>query len=79
MIYSNDKIEKVIEERDRKISSYNYEIEKEIEKEKAKYIFSWKRFLLIIAIPLVIVIARKINKQIFPETSIWSWEYYMKK
>ena len=76
MQYTNDKIKKLIADRDAAIQKFNYEIHREIEKEKAKYYFDWKRFMLMIACAVFMVLAIKVNKKIFPKTSIWSWEYY---
>jgi len=74
--YTNDKIKNLIEERNKAIQNYDSEILKEIAKEKAKYKFSWKRFLFMIGAVVFMVLAVEINKKIFPKTSIWSWEYY---
>lgn len=79
MEYRNEKIDRLINERDRKIRELDAEIQKEIEKEKAKYKFSWKRFGLVMCIflmPVFIHVAVHVNKKIFPKTSIWSWEHY---
>lgn len=78
MEYSNKNIKRLIAERNSKISHYNQEIEKEIEKEKAKYKFSWKRFSLMMAMIIMPFIMYKINTKIFPKTSIFSWNYYIK-
>ena len=77
MEYTNDKIKQLLAERNATIEKYNCEIQNEIAKEKAKYKFSWKRFLLMIGAVVFMVIAIEVNKKIFPKTSIWSWEYYM--
>lgn len=84
MEYTNEKIENLIKERDALIQKHNSEIRKynskireEIEKEKARYHFDWKRFLLMVGAVLVMFAAFELNKRIFPKTSIWSWEYYM--
>ena len=74
-MYSNENIKKLIEERDK----LDYEIKKEIEKEKAKYKFSYKRAVLMLFIIIFPFIMYKLNTKIFPPTSIWSWEYYIKK
>lgn len=79
MRYSNDKIKQLIEERDKQISYFNSEIEKEIQKEKAKYKISWKRLSLLLALIILPIVAYKINTKMFPKTSIWSWNYYIKK
>lgn len=76
MRYSNDKINKMISERDSMIEKYNREIQNEIDKEKSKYKFSWKRFLLMIGSVILIIAAIQINEKIFAKTSIWSWQYY---
>lgn len=77
-MYSNEKIKRLIEERNRIISSLDAEIEQEIQKEKAKYKFSWKMFLLVMSIIILPPIMVKINSKIFPKDSIWSWHYYIK-
>lgn len=79
MGYTNEKIKKLIEERDSIIYKFNKEINDEIQKEKAKYKFSWKRFSLMIGTLLLMIVGIKINEQLFPKTSIWSWEYYFNK
>ena len=79
MNYTNDKIKKLIEERDKLISEYNYKINREIDLEKAQYKFSWKRFLLMIGTVALLFSAFELNKKLFPKTSIWSWEYYKNK
>lgn len=76
MEYTNDKIKQLIEERNAIIDKYNREIQNEINKEKAKYKFSWKRFLLMIGVVVFMIVAIELNKKIFPKTSIWSWEFY---
>lgn len=76
MEYTNDKIKQLIKERDNAIERYDDEIQKEIEKEKAKYKFSWKRFLLVVGGIVIIISAFYFNKKTFPQTSIWSWDYY---
>jgi len=45
MEFSNEKIKALIAERDKKVSEMDREILSEIEKEKAKHHFSWRRFL----------------------------------
>ena len=76
MRYSNEKINRLIQERDSKVSSLNKEIEDEIQKEKANYKFSWKRFLLFILMITLCISAVEVNSRIFPKESIWSWDYY---
>lgn len=78
MRYTNRKIEQLIKERNDTVEKYNRKIENEIEKEKSKYKFSWKRFSLVIILPIAILTAIYINKVLFDETSIWSWEFYFK-
>ena len=78
MEYSNDKIKRLVEERDKKISELDYEIEQEIQKERAKHKFSWKRFGLLLAITILPFVMVELNSKIFPKTSIWSWSYYIK-
>ncbi len=75
MEYTNNKIRKLISERDAVIDKYNREIRNELQLEKANYKFSWKRFLFMIAIVFFAMLAYSWNKKIFPKTSIWSWEY----
>ncbi len=75
-MYSNEKIKRLIEERDSKISSLNKEIQNEIEKEKLKYKFSYGRFSLFILGIAFVIFAMEVNAKIFPKDSIWSWEYY---
>ncbi len=78
-MYSNDTIKKLIARRDQKILEMNCEIEKEIQKEKAKHRFSWSRFLLMVFIFLLPFMSKKMcewNAKIFPPNSIWSWNYY---
>ena len=77
MRYTNDKIEKLIAERDAKFEEYNRGIQKEIEKERAKYTFSYKRLVLMIGSLAFMVFAFQLNKKVFPKTSIWSWEHYI--
>jgi hypothetical protein len=79
MKYTNDKIKQLIAEKDKLNSEFNYKINREIEKEKAKYKFSWKRFLLMIGMAVLLFSAFELNKKLFPKTSIWSWEYYKTK
>ena len=76
MNFSNDKIQKLLSERNSAIEKYNREIQKEIDIENAKHYFSWKRFLCMIGLVLFIVFAFEINKKIFPKTSIWGWRHY---
>ncbi len=76
MEYSNEKIKRLIQERDLKILALNKEIRDEIKKEKANYKFSWKRFLLFILMITLFISAVEINRRIFPKDSIWSWSYY---
>ena len=76
MEYTNDKIKQLLLERNITIEKYNREIQNEIDKEKAKYKFSWKRFLLMIGAVVFMVVAVELNNKIFPKTSIWNWEYY---
>lgn len=73
-MYTNEKIKKLIEERKR----LDYEIEREIEKEKARYKFSWRNFLLVLAATILPFVMVKINEKIFPKDSIWSWQHYIK-
>lgn len=79
MEYTNDKIKKLIEERDLIISKFNKEINNEIQKEKANYKFQWDRFSLMIIAIVVLVISVEVNEKLFPKTSIWSWGYYFNK
>ena len=72
MDYTNDRI-KELKEQQRLIS---LEIEKEIQKEKARYKFSWKRFLILVAVMLMPLYVY-INVKVFPDTSIWSWNHYV--
>lgn len=74
-IYTNDKIKELIKQR----NELNRQIANEVEKEKAKYKFSWKRFLLMISILTLCISGLHFNKKLFPKTSIWSWEYYINK
>ena len=76
MKYTNNKIEQLIAERNAAIEKYNREIQNEIDKEKAKYKFSWKRFLIMIGTVVLMLIGVEAKKKIFPKTSIWSWGYY---
>ena len=78
MEYKNDKIKQLLAERNAIIEKYNLEIKNEIAKEKAKYKFNWKLFLLTIVGGFFFPIAIEVNKKILPKTSIWSWEYYAK-
>lgn len=76
MKYTNDKIKQLIAERDSVIEKYNRKIQFEIDLEKRKYKFSWKRFLMVVAtclMPLYVYI----NVKIFPDKSIWSWNHYI--
>jgi len=79
MRYKNDKIKQLLAERNAMIEKYNLEIKNEIAKEKAKYKFNWKLFLLTIVGGVFFPIAIEVNKKIFPKTSIWSWEYCINK
>lgn len=72
MDYTNDRI-KALKEQQRLIS---LEIEKEIQKEKARYKFSWKGFLMVVAV-LLMPLYVYINVKVFPDTSIWSWNHYV--
>ncbi len=76
MEYSNEKIKHLIRERDLKISVLNKEIHDEIQKEKANYKFSWKRFSLFVLSIVLCISAIEINQRIFHKDSIWSWSYY---
>ncbi len=76
MSYSNEKIERLIAERNKKMSELDYEIQKEIEKEGAKHKFSWKRFGLLLFIMIVPFLAYELNHKLFSSDSIWSWEYF---
>lgn len=78
MEYTNEKIKKLIEERDSIVYKLNKEINDEIQKEKAKYKFNWKRFSLFVLTIIFCISSIEINHRIFPKTSIWSWEYYFK-
>lgn len=73
-IYTNDRIKELINQR----NELNRQIASEVEKEKAKYKFSWKRFLLMVGLFVLFITAIELNKKLFPKTSIWSWEYYKK-
>lgn len=79
MQYTNNKIKKLIEERDLIIRKFNEEIDNEIQKEKANYKFRWDRFSLMIIAIVFLVIAVEVNEKLFPKTSIWSWGYYLNK
>lgn len=72
----NNKIKQLITDRDAIIEKYNQEIQNEIDIEKSKYKFSWKRFLIVLGLPITMLVSVELNQKIFPETSIWSWEYY---
>ena len=76
MEFSNEKIKALIAERNKKVLELDREILSEIEKEKAKYEFSWKRFLLMIGCVAWFVLAVNLNSKLFPKTSIWSWDHY---
>lgn len=76
MEYRNDKIDRLIKERDEKIRELDREINKEIAKEIAKYKFSLKRFSFMVGCIILMFTCYHYNKVIFPKTSIWSWEYY---
>lgn len=78
MEYTNDKIKQLIAKRNAIVEKYNREIQDEIEKEKARYKLDWKRLFLMIGAVVFMLFAFEINKKIFPKTSIWSWEYYIK-
>ncbi len=75
-MYSNEKIKRLIRERDMKVLVLNKEIHDEIQKEKARHVFSLKRFSLMMCLLILPFIAYKINTKIFPKDSIWSWDYY---
>ena len=77
-MYLNEKIKRLITERNQQISYYDREIEKEIQKEKARHKFSWSRFALVIFIFIMPPAMYQLNTKIFPKTSIWSWDYYIK-
>lgn len=77
-MYTNKKIKDLIENRNRIVSELDHEIRHEIEKEKKRYKFSYKRFLLLLAVITLPIAMYKLNTKIFPKTSIWSWEYYIK-
>lgn len=76
MNYTNKTIEQLIKERDETIRQYNSRIQREVDKEKARYKFSWKRFLLMIGSVIAFYLALWGNEKLFPKTSIWSWGYY---
>ena len=76
MAYTNEKIKRLIAERNAAIDKYDREIRAEIEKEKSNYKFSWKHFLLTVGAIVFFFVAIQANKRIFPKTSIWSWAYY---
>lgn len=78
MEYTNEKIKKLIEERDSIVAKLNKEINYEIQKEKDNYKFSWKRFSLFVLTIIFCISAIEINHRIFSKTSIWSWNYYIK-
>lgn len=78
MEYTNNKIKQLIKDRDALIQKYNNEIQKEIEKEKGKYYFSYKHFFLMVGSIVFMLLAVEANKKIFPKTSIFSWGYYAK-
>jgi len=73
-IYSNEKIKNLLEERNR----IDSEIENEIQKERAKYKFIWKRLILLVIICAAVPVMLEINEAIFTSTSIWSWQYWIK-
>ena len=75
MKYTNDKIKKLIAQRE----AIEQEIEKEYEIEKAKYKFSWKRFFILIMMFIVMVTGVHINGKLFKKGSICSWETYTLK
>ena len=79
MEYTNDKIKNLIKERDSFVSKINKEINEEIQKEKANYKFRWDRFSLMIIAIVFLVIAVEVNEELFPKTSIWSWQYYFNR
>ena len=79
MEYNNNKKKKLIEERDAIVSKFNKEINDEIQKEKSNYKFRWDRFSLMILTVVFIVIEIEVNEKIFPNSSIWSWNYYLNK
>ena len=74
-IYTNDKIKSLVNQR----NELNRQIANEIDKEKAKYKFSWKTFLLMLSIFIFIPFAVYINGILFDEDSIWSWSNYSSK
>lgn len=78
MEYSNNKIKQLIEQRNKIVSRLDSEINREIEKEKMKYKFSWKRFLMVVGIFVIPAITIKLNHRIFSNDLIWSWNYYLK-
>jgi len=78
MRYTNKKIEDLISRRDAENARYNYEIEREIQKEKATRKFSRVNFLLVVSIFIGIPLMFELNAKIFPKDSIWSWSYYIK-
>ena len=75
----NEKIDRLIDERNKIISALDQEIEKEIQKEEAKYEFSWKRFVLLVSSIILLISMFRLNEVLFPKTSIWSWDYYITK
>ena len=78
MNVSNERIKQLIRNRDDKISYFNNEIKKEIEKERAKRKFCWKRFALLLFILIMPFVFLKINVKVFQNDSIWSWSHYIK-
>lgn len=77
MQFSNEKIERLINERNRKIAEMNREIQNEIDKERKRHQFSWPRFLMLLAMIIVPIVMFKLNGRLFPKESIWSWGHYI--
>lgn len=76
MQYTNYKIKQLISERDASVERYNREIQKEIEKEKAKYVFKWGRLILMIVTFIWFYTAFYLNSLLFEKHSIWSWQFW---
>lgn len=75
-MYTNNKIRRLIKERDQAIDHYNALIEKEVKIERSKHKFNAKNFLLLFGYFIGAYIATKINRLIFDDTSIWSFDFW---
>lgn len=76
-MYTNEKIKELIAKRNKKISELDREIENERRKERARYKFSWKRFLFMLAMVITSFVMIKINYKAFPKETILSWRYWL--